>query len=231
LSHNIHLQQDEGQLFLKWNHPSLYRVVFDIRQCGARKIPVHKIQIFFMIWVTVVLHRCKCSSFVAFCGDDTDAPIYCTSCTKIMLGDIPCIALIFSRLSSDSTCLLWAPSLSKMEPTAQNLSCICKLSSCLEQLNQETSIHIYDPSYMDSTTHIYHTKTLILIYTVAFFTSFTDPILDGPCEFQVFALLLLQSLLISFLTLLPCFSKFQSLACNIYHSFWWFTFQLGLVMV
>jgi len=137
-----------------------------------------------------------------------------------MLGDIPCIALIFSRLSSDSMCLLCGPSLSKMEPTAQNLSCICKLSSCLEQLNRETFVHIYDPSCRDSTTHIYHTKTHILIHTAAFFTSFTDPILYGEaCEFQVFALLLLQFLLISFLTLLSCFSRFHSLACNINNSF------------
>ena len=109
-----------------------------------------------------------------------------------MLGDIPYIALIFSRLSSDSMCLLCAASLSKMEPTAQNLSCVCKLSSCLEQLNQETFVHIYDPSCMDSTIHMYHTKTRILIHTVALFSSFTDPILYGEaCEFQPFALLIL----------------------------------------
>jgi len=83
-----------SKFFLKQNHPSIYRVVFDIRQCAAQKIPVHKIQFFFMIWVTVVLHRCKCSS-VAFCGNDTDPPVYCISCIKIMLGDIPYIALIF----------------------------------------------------------------------------------------------------------------------------------------
>ena len=149
------MQKQEGQLFLKWNHPSIYRVVFDIRQCAARTIPVHNIQFFFMIWVTVVLHGYKCSSFLAFCGDNTDPPVYCICCTKIMLGDIPYRAPIFSRLSSDSTCLLCAPSLSKMEPTAQYLSCTCKLSSCFEQLHQETFVHIYDPSCMDSTTHTY----------------------------------------------------------------------------
>jgi hypothetical protein len=180
-----------------------------------------------MIWVTVVLHRCKCRSFVAFC-DDTDAPIYRGSCTKIMFGD----NLIFPSLSSDSMCLLCAPSLSKMEPTAQNLSCICKLSSCLEQLNQETFVYIYDPSCMDSTTHIYHTKNTHHNTYRVFFSPFTDPILYGEaCEFQAFALLLLQSLLILLLNLLLCFSRFHSLACTIYHSFWWFTFQLTLVMV
>jgi len=137
-----------------------------------------------------------------------------------LLVDIPYIALIFSRLSSDSMCLLCAPSLSKMEPTPLNLSCVCKLSSCLEQLNRETFVHIYDPSCMDSTIHIYHTKTGILIHRVAFFTSFADPILYGEaCEFQAFALLLLQSLLISLLTLLSCFSRFHSQASNIYHPF------------
>jgi hypothetical protein len=69
--------------------------VFDIRQCTALKIPVHKIQFCFMIWVTVVLYRCKYSTSIAFCGDDTDATIYCISCTKILFGDIPYIALVF----------------------------------------------------------------------------------------------------------------------------------------
>jgi hypothetical protein len=181
-----------GEAFLKQIHPSIYRVVSDIRQWAALKIPVHKIQFCFMTWVTAVLHRCKCSSFVAFCGDDTGAPVYCISSNKILFGDIPYIALIFSRYSSGSMCLLCAPLPSKMEPTAQNLSCICELSSCLEQLNRATFVHIYDPSSMDSTTHIYHTKTHILICTVAFFTSFTDPILYGEaCDFQALALLLL----------------------------------------
>jgi hypothetical protein len=230
LSHNIHLQKDEGQLFLKWNHPSIYRVVFDIKQCAAQKMPVHKIQIFFMIWVTVVIHRCKCSSFLAFCGDDTDAPIYCISCNKIMLGDIPYIAVIFSKLSSDSMWLLCAPSLSKMEPTALNLSCICKLSSCLEQLNRETFVHIYDPSCMDST-HISYKNTYLNTHSSLFhFIYWSNTVwrslqISGTCS------LLLKSFLISLLTLLSCFSRFHSLACNIYHPFQQFTFQLTLVMV
>jgi hypothetical protein len=79
-----------------------------------------------------------------------------------MLGDIPYIAPIFSRLSSDSMSLLCAPSLPKLEPTAQYLSRTRKLSSCLEQLNRETFVHIYDPSCMDSYyTHISYKSTYL----------------------------------------------------------------------
>ena len=63
--------------------------------------------------LTVVLRRCKCSSFVAFCDNDADTPTCCASSLRNLYGNVSSLAPFSSSISSHG---LW---LSEMEPFAQ----------------------------------------------------------------------------------------------------------------
>lgn len=118
--------------------------------------------VFFCLWTTIASHRCKCSSSILFCGDDTATLVWNAYHPTDFLENFLILAWILSSFSEGNTCCIFLYCLN-WNLLLKTFSLFVNCITCVGLIHWEIFVWICDvTSFTNCIQHVYHIEIHIM---------------------------------------------------------------------